>query len=427
VTIPAGVTVLPVQTLTLDAAGKPTVGTASATCSGFDDCITYMDNTREQHETAAQQTEEGRTKFVQQHNTTVKTTFDAVANQFAQIGQLMTNAVNSVNDDLTKMGIKATIKTKTIDSEPLEEDEKTGLIKVPKSMKAAFASRTNYTEVDMDKINEVTDAYNSLAGDLNKKAAEAQKMLRKCKVTKDQYDALARLMPADCGDTNSICGGRRDRTLGAMGMIEPILKRSKVVVEENERSSRGSNSEYSQCKSEFMSDAQVVLHGDIVSAAGGRKNLEKIIDPDKPLVTIRDENAYAEARDMAQAKNRRDARKRARDECSSTLFQELDREASEGREGLRQQNQNIVSALRDVADECGKIDPPSTSDDVQPKLQEDEGVTYACEEFKRAAQSATPPTGEDATDAANYGGQNSRMPSINPMSFPSPLNVTPVK
>ncbi len=412
-TVNAGLTVLPVQTLSLDANGKAVTGTASATCSGFEDCINYMDRTVEQHNSAAQTEEEARTTFVQQNNKVVKAMFNAVGDQFSKIGQMIVAGVKGINEQLVAIGIKATIKTKNVEGEALVENDKTGMIDMPKSMKAAFASRTSYTEID--SMDDVTSAYNSLAGDLNKKAADAQKMAIKCKVTKSNYDALLRIMPKDCSDTHAICA--RDKSLSSMGTMEDLLKRSSVSIDDTTTKSAAS-SEYNSCKREIMSDSQTVSMSDrrLSASAHGLELYDKVTH------VKRDED-YEAAEAEAVNDKKSEARQRIRDECSDVIFQELNGEAGNGREGLREQNQAIVAKLQDVTSACSRLETDAAT--AGKNMPEDEDVTSACEDFKSAVNAATPPQGEEATNAASTG--TSTNMSINPINLPTPMSATPAK
>lgn len=382
-----GNTVLPVQTLTLDASGKPTLGSSSVTCKGFDDCVTYLSNARDQHASAADQSTQDRQKFVDQHNASVKQSFQTVGAQFAQITQLLVAGVAGVNGDLANLGVKASVKTKQIDPEELATDDATGLIKMPKSMKAALAGQNAYSEIDDASTQTVTDAFNTMIGDLNKKAADAQKMKYKCKIAKSQYQALAGIMPNDCTNVASVCS-QRDRAASGVSSMETIFNASKVSPDDNP-TSLSKNSDYNSCKREIMQEANDPSPGEIRKAATDSGKI-KLQNADGS----RNEDGYDEARAEAVRLKRADATNQVRGDCGDVIFPPLDGLAGQGRGELAAQNQSLVKELRDVSDACANLKANPTTHEMP---TEDEDVTNTCQAFKDAANKAEPPKGEEET------------------------------
>ncbi|MGZ3654964.1 MAG: hypothetical protein ACXVB9_11515 [Bdellovibrionota bacterium] len=405
-TVTAGATVLPVQTLTLDAQGKPTIGSSSVTCSGFDDCITYLSNSRDQHAQAADQTTQDRQKFVDQHNASVKQAFGAVSAQFAQMSQLLVASVAGVNDDLAKLGVKASMKTKDVDGEDLKENDKTGLYDMPKSMKAAFAGSNAYSELDDSSSKDVADAYNTMIGDLNKKSGDAQKMKEKCKINKGEYQALAGIMPNDCSSVASVCS-TRDRAASGISQMEAIFDKSKVSPDDNP-TSLSRNSEYNSCKSQTMQQAAEPTASEIRAAAREMDNLSLTLADGH-----RDDDHWDEAREQAILKKKTAATNQVRTDCGDVIFPPLDALARQGRGPLESQNEQLVKLLRDVSDACANVKPdPSSKDGSLPT--EDDDVTRTCEAFKSAANKAEPPAGEAETGVPGTGVKSSSDPAINP-------------
>ncbi len=435
----AGETQIPMQTLTTDAAGKPVIGSTNASCAGFDDCINYLDRSRSDHEGAASKGEDDRLQFVNTHNSAVRAGFTQMSSSFGQMSQLILAGVKGINDDLAKIGIKATIKTKDVEGEQLVENEKTGMIDMPKSMKAAMAGQNAYTEIDDTK--DYTSAYNALIEQLNKKAVEAAKMKNKCKIVKGDYNAMASLMPKDCSDTRLICGGSKISQAG-FG-LEELFKKGQDTIDDNDRNS--ANRAYQQCKRDAMSDARTVTSAEIRRAAKEsglslkRKTpIKGSSDPDA-YIEESDSDARDEARDDAIAAKAEQARDRANQECNSLVFTQLDSLAKKARTGeLKGHNDKFVKSLRDMADACSLVPipkkPKPTKDkdgnDVEPEDppgrydEEAEDVTAACEEFKKAAASGDGPKGEEETKADSAGKSE---PATNPIVFPGAGTTAPAK
>jgi|GEM_PF-7104485 len=429
----AGETQIPMQTLTTDAAGKPTLGTTMASCAGFDDCINYLDRSKAEHEGAAQKGETDRKGFVDTHNSAVRAAFTQVSGAFGQMSSLILNGIKGVNDDLAKIGIKAALKSKDIEGEQLEENKDTGLINMPKSMKAAMAGQNAYTEID--KTDDVTTAYNSLIDQLNKKASEAAKMKGQCKITKADYEGKAALMPKDCSDTKAICAGSKVSQAGIS--LEELFKRGRNSTEEADRSTI--SREFATCKRDAISDAKNVTSSEIRRAARRDSiNLTKRNDAD--TADVRDSDAYDEAKETAAAEKTELARDRANQECGDLIFANLDTLSKKARtDGLKTSNDNLTKALRDMSDACARIPIPKKNAperDATGKVikeaeesagrydSEDEAVTTACEDFKKAAKAGEGPTDEEETKADSDGKSE---PATNPLSFPGGGSTAPAK
>lgn len=422
----AGETVIPMQTLTLDAAGKPTIGSTNAACAGFDDCLNYLDRSKSDHENAASKGEDDRGKFVQQHNTAVRAAFTLVSNQFGQMSQLFTQGVNAINGELAGFGVKGTLKTKDIKGEQLVENEKTGMIDMPKDMKAAMAGQASFAEIEDTK--EVSEAIRDLTKEMGKKRSDAAKMKNKCKIAKADYEGLSKLMPT-CTDTAAVCGGNKIPNAGIQ--MEELFRHSGVTVEDNERLT--AQRDYNQCKSQATSRARSVTPSEIRRAGNeyfdnktwNRKSTstnKETRDKENEEVAERRE----EAKEVAQAIRERSLEDTGREECNATLFASLDVLATKSRGNLKDQNKNIVQNLRDISDACMKVKKPPTkvsptgddSSEAAPDryASEDSDVTAACEAYKTTVGKATPPENEGETDVKKEG---SSEPAKNPFSLPS--------
>lgn len=423
----AGETMIPINTLVTGPDGKPTMGTTNAPCAGFDACMTYLDQSRASHDTAASKGEEDRAKFVDTHNTAVRAAFTTLGNQFGQMGQLITMGVKGITDDLAKIGVKASLKTKSVEGEPLVENEKTGMIDMPKNMKAALAAQSSYMEIEDTK--DVTTAYNDLAVELNRKASEAAKMKTKCKVDKKDYEAFANLMPKDCSQTKQICGGNRLAVAG-IGM-EDVFRRGQETIEDTTRST--ANSSYNQCKTSANNDARSVTSAEVNREL--RRSNPELAKKKKSDRDGEDDLAIEQAREDAIALRRREAEDRVREECNASIYASLDGLAGKGRnDTLRDQNKKLVQSLRDVNDACTAVEAPvrdvtkkSGTDDAFAPLPDryaetNDTVTEACEAFKSASKNAAAPTGEDPTVVAEDGKSEQ---TSNPLLFPG--SVAPAK
>lgn len=425
----AGETVIPMQILSTDPSGKPTIGTTNASCAGFDDCLNYLDRSKSEHESAAGKGEEDRGKFVDQHNTAVRAVFTQLGSQFGQMSQLMTAGINAINGELAGIGVKGTLKTKDIKGEQLVENEKTGMIDMPKDMKAAMAGQTNFSEIDDTK--EVSEAIRDLAREIGKKRAEANKMKAKCKIAKADYERFQSLMPKECSDTAAICKGSKITNAGVQ--MEDLFRRSQVTLEDNEK--LNTSREYNQCKAQARSDARSVTAGDIKKA--GRSIYGENYRRPTPTGTdstardlARDEfnDMKDEARDAAIAQRERDAEDRVREECNAIVLSSLDGLAQKARSDvLKSQNTKLVQSLRDLGEACNKVPKPAigrapaageteTESPADRYANEDSDVTAACEAYKQAAKDAKPPEGEEETKVTNDGNVT---PAVNPFSVPS--------
>ncbi len=429
----AGETVIPMQTLTSDATGKPTIGTTNASCAGFDDCLNYLERSQSEHESAASKGEEDRAKFVDQHNTAVRAAFTQLSSQFGMMSQLMAQGINSINGELAGAGVKGTLKTKDVKGEPLVENEKTGMIDMPKDMKAALAGISNFSEVEDTK--EVTEGIHELRKELAKKRSEAMKMKSKCKIEKADYEAFSGLMPKECSETAEICGGTKLSNAGIQ--MEDLFRRSGVSIEDNARLT--ASREYNQCRSQASRNSRNVTNADIRRAAKRGEYLDQLYE--ETTVTIgtgetaktktkkeRNQDIYDDARDDAIAQKEYDQQDTIRAECNGLIYSSLDGLAKKSRsKTLKDQNSALVQALRDIGDACNKVPKPRpakrSSDNSGEETEtperyanEDSDVTAACEAYKTAAKAAKPPEGEDET---KVDGSSKAEPAKNPFDLPS--------
>lgn len=431
----AGETVIPMQTLTLGADGKPTIGNTNASCSGFDDCLNYLDRSKSEHESAAQKGETDRKNFVDQHNSAVRSAFSILSNQFGQMSQLITQGINGINSDLANIGVKGTLKTKEIKAEPLVENEKTGMIDMPKDMKAAMAAESNYSEIEDTK--EVSEGIRDLAREVAKKRSEASKMKSKCKLTAEDYAKLEGLMPKDCADTAAMCGGNRVPQ-AAVG-LEDLFKRGLVNPDDADKSSNTSR-EYNQCRNQVMNSARNVTTAEITRAAGGSKNIYSYSTSTNTATGTtsvkreRNDDEYDRAREDAIALKQAEAEERARNECSVALLTTVEGLAKKARgskgDVIKNQNEKLATALRDINEACAQAakeykasnrrapsSTDTTTDGDKPELFQntDDRVTNACEAFKAAAKAGKKPEGEEETGAPT----DKSEPTRNVIEFPT--------
>lgn len=403
ISINSGQTTISMQNLQLDASGNPTVGSTSASCSGFDDCINYMDRSLTEHQNAAQKAETDRKNFVEQHNTAVKSAFDVVSKQFAQMGQSLVASVGNINNDLTKLGLKAALKTKDVEGEELTPNENTGIMNMPKSMKAALAGRNTYTEMDEDTVKAVTEEFDAKLADMNKTAIAAAKMNAQCKINKSEYQALGNFVK-QCSNTQALCGG--SAMTSTVPNLANIFRKSGEKVDDN-NDIKSVMSDYNSCKRDMLNEAKSVGIDEVNAAAIAKTG--KPIDPESTTNAI----SYAGFEDIARNKKKIQAKQDIHDECDSKIFESLGTLAGAARsDGLAKQNGNILQKLKDISDACGSATfNPSTG-----KYDENEEVNNACEAFKSEAEHAKAPDDQEPTNADKANG--SSKSSSNPISLP---------
>lgn len=434
----AGETVIPMQTLTLGADGKPTIGNTNAACSGFDDCLNYLDRSKAEHEGAVQKGETDRKNFVDQHNTAVRSAFSILSNQFGMMSQLITQGINGINTDLANIGVKGTLKTKEIKGEPLTENEKTGMIDMPKDMKAAMAAQSNYSEIEDTK--EVSEGIRDLAREIAKKRGEAAKMKSKCRLEAQDYAKLEGLMPKECSDTAAMCGGNRVPQ-AAVG-LEDLFKRGLVNPDDADKNSNTSR-EYNQCRSQVMNSSRSVTNAEIQAAArrGGHNIYTTVPNTSTSTSTStrsrreKNDEEYDMARDEAIAFKQAEAEERARNECSVALLTTVEGLAKKARgskgDVIKNQNEKLATALRDINEACAQAAKdykaanrrqpaaePAAGDTEKPELFQntDDRVTAACDAFKAAAKAGKAPEGEEETKAPTDG---KTEPAKNVIEFPT--------
>jgi hypothetical protein len=396
-TIDSGVTNLSVQTLSNDASGKPVTSSGTVQCKGFDDCINFLDRSKSSHDDAVNSQTLERDKFVQNNNKALAATMDTVSGQFSQITAMISQGVNALNLDLVNMGIHGTLKTKTADGEQLEQDDTTKLYKMPKSMKAAFSGRNSYQEIDDQSTSDVVNSYNDMVQTMNQKSTEAAKMKAKCRITKPEYDALAGLMPADCGNTKVVC---TDKSQAAMSQMDAIFRKSELTPPDDFSSISSTVSSYNSCKSEIVNQAV----SDFQAAAPAPSTVSNGTGgTDQYAQMLRDRNqAQAEVKSKAYAEGRA--------QCSDALMGPLLTDAGQGRSGdLVQQNTGLVNSYKAILDACSAQSPP-----------DEEAVAAACNGFKKAAKNAQPPAGEDESKAD--GSTSSTPVLVNPLT-PGAINA----
>ncbi len=398
-----------VETLSLDANGKPTRGTAKVTCTGFKDCIDYLEGTMRQHQSAQQKSEEDRSNFVENHNTAASSTLDILSKKMAELSQVLTGGIAGVKAGLSEAGVATTLEPKAVEVEELAFDDNTKLMKVPKEMKKALAGRNSLMELDKDEIKKVTDDYNSRVGELNKKAVEVANQARKCKIEKADYEGLASIMPKNCTPVSQICS--RDRVARGAADLESLFKRSQDDPENSDFEKVSSNSDYRSCKMDAKQEAEKDLNDDaaIAEYARGRDGVDVYVGPvDGVSATSQiDEKLRTKYRALMKKEAETAMNTIVRGECADVVTSGLKNLAAKGRGNLSTQNGKIVQALADVNAACS-VDP--FDEEAQAAAVE------ACQAYVKTVKAAKAPDNEEPTEAS--GGSGSKN-SSNPLTLPS--------
>jgi len=87
-------------------------------------------------------------------------------------------------------------------------------------------------------------------------------------------------------------------------------------------------------------------------------------------------------------------RKNSRQDCGDFVLGALAAEANASRDTLREQNSDIVEALKAVSTSCSEVEV-----DEKGKMKQDSEVTEKCEAYKRVVGDAKAPEGEAETGA----------------------------
>ena len=366
--------VLTLQTLTLDQQGRPTMGTSNTTCVGFNECNNVLERYQTSHNDQATAQEETRKKFVQDNNKTVQTAMSGVAAQFTEVSKLFMTEVEKLNKDLAAAGVTSALKTKNVEGEKLEADEKTGLFKTPKDMKAALAGQGVLTE--LDSTTETESAMRDQANEINAKVKDAFTTKGKCAVKKSDYDAVASAFNS-CEEEKVCQGDRVGRMLRSM---ERLMRKSQAKPDGDDKDTL--SKDYLAC----------------VKGAKANKNTSSTSDASSTLAINSTTDATERARLATraleqQAKREEEQRKERADEiesCGASAVDDLDALAKDSRDSLRDKNSKITEGAKRVATAC----PEDKAE-----------AAAACRDIKSAASNFTPPDdGETKLDDSGAGG-----------------------
>lgn len=386
VNVDSGTTTMTIPNLAVDAQGNPNASQTSTTCNGFKECINVLDQAKSSHEKAVQTETQNQAAFVKQYNSDLQTNMGAIAENFNTMSQLITSAVTGLNTDLAKLGVTAHLETKQVEGEALEPDDKTKLFKVPTNMKAAFAGLSGYTE--LGETNEVTSALNERRAALSKKMGEAIKMKNACMITKKDYESIARRLECDEKD---ICSDGLEQMISP---LEAILHKSQENVS-TKREDSEITKKYESCSSKGADEAKQI-----------QSKLDSIEVPDQPdkkppqkikLNDKKEEYVSAEYTEWEKAnkeynklstqerelKSRLERAKLGDKNCITNAIRALDSLAEKSRDTVKVSNDKFMNAIRKIGKACRNDDP--------------DAAVKACNQAKRLAQTAEPPTDEGPT------------------------------
>lgn len=404
--ISAGPSEMQIDTLTTDAAGKPTPGSTSVSCVGFKDCIDYLDRNAATHQSAQEKTQQDRSTFAENHNNAVRSSLDIVGRKFAEVSETLNQGLAMVNASLSEVGVGVSIEPKNAETEELVEDENTNLIKMPKSLKAAIAGRTAFTEFEKGSDEKVVNAYNEVAGEIGKKKAEALGMSAKCKIEKEDYKTLLGIMPKGCTPANQICA--RNRMATGAATMEDLLKRSVDKIDDNENTRVLATSDYKSCVADAKAEVTEAINNDDTIAEYAKNKGADIYrkSADSGVNDAIDLGERAKYRGQMKKELDADAKNTVRGECSDTITNSLMSLAAKGRGTLANQNRSIVQKMADVNSAC-----------MADEAERDDLAEKACQDFVKSVNAAKPPENEDPTGAAFTKGSST---SDNPINLQLP-------
>ncbi len=367
-----GATVLNVQGLAMDQSGKPTLNTSQVQCRGFNECLTFLEQSRTHNEQQVQTQTQEREKFVQDHNKNVDTALQSMAPQFTAISELIGRAVGEVNQDLAKSGVNSAVKTKQVDGETLSQNDKTRLYDMPKNMKSALAANGSYTEIE--DTSEITTSLNSRLQELNKKVADAYRKKAQCAIKKEDYASIANKLPTSCRG-EEVC--RRDRTASLMTALEGLFNRTQSNPDRENNNSGKVAREYNSC---------------VRSAKAGDKNASRISILENRLSSLQAASGD-KSKEIAAAQGeldrlREEASKDSGDEakfCSEQAANDLGTIAGSSRDPYKKNNQDLLAELGKMSEACGNS--PADVDAAE----------QACKDFKEKANGATIASDEGET------------------------------
>lgn len=389
-----GITSLNVQALSTDQSGRPTLQNQQVQCRGFNECLTFLEQSKTHHEDQVQSQTVEREKFVQDHNKNVDLAIGAIAAQFGMIGDLMTRSIAEVNQDLTKASVNASVKSKQVDGETLSQNETTKIYEMPKNMKSALAAKGSYTEIE--DTAEVTQSLNDRLRELNKKVNEAFRKKSQCNVKKSDYEALASYLPRDCDDGAAVL--RADRTVQMMPTLEALLRKTGVNPKPDDRDDISQR--YRSCMAGLRNTSSVGENDGEVREDIRRleRRIQLSSDADEKK-TLNQQIARKEAELDGIRSANRSAVDEERKMCSEQALGALDAISKEARnESYTDNNSKVLTALRRLSEARAANDKDEAS--------------LACADLKAAARSASIPAdeGETPENASSGSGVTNPIP-----------------
>ncbi|MCO5143457.1 MAG: hypothetical protein M9962_10250 [Oligoflexia bacterium] len=361
-----GNTTLNVSTVSLDQnTGKPTVSQSQVQCKGFNECISFLDKSKAHHRSQETKQTKEREEFVQQHNKTIQGAMSAVGAQFGAISQMFVDAAGALTQEFDLFGVKEAVKTKQIEGEALVANEKTGLYDMPKSMKAAFAGTASYSELDTPES--LAGAIGERKNVLNKKLVDAAKKKAQCDIKKADYEEIAKRL-GSCS-AESICKGT---TLsGSIRSLERLMRKSQKNPDKDEKDRL--YEEHDKCVRQARNTKGNLNEADALLLQGSTKE-EKIA-----------------ALESKRSETKKDQEEEIKN-CSISALESIDALAGDSRGVLKTNNEDITSALKEMAGSC-PADPDAAAD--------------ACEKAKKAAEKAELPDNEGETPIRGSGDDDS--------------------
>ncbi|MGE3262230.1 MAG: hypothetical protein AB7K68_10665 [Bacteriovoracia bacterium] len=368
INVDAGTTAISIPNLQLDAQGAPSSSAATVTCAGFQECINVLSTARDSHEKAKQTETLNQEKFVETHNSDIQTLMGGIATSFTSMSEMITSATAGLNADFAKYGISASLESKTVKGEELEKDDKTGLFKTPKDMKAAFAGVGSY--VEMGDTDDVLKSIEKRRSAIGKKFTEAAKMKSQCALKKSDYASIANAL-GDC-DAEKIC--KASNMTKMFTPLEAMLRKSQDKADKDDRSKI--SAKYTSC----MSRAK--------NASGDDDDADEVDSAMISAADTKEERKALLALRSSQLKEKKNAKKAAVSEekrsCAEQAANELDTLANDSRSSVRVKNGSISAAIKDIAEKCGE-------DGAEPGVFDTDGAASACTTAKNLLDNYTPP------------------------------------
>lgn len=359
-------TVLNIQSLSKDASGNVSLSNTQTSCVGFDECINVMDRVEKSHIDQLEAQKKERDGFVKSSNDTISGQMALIAGQFSAASEIFAGASNAINEELTKAGVTASVKTKQVEGEELKKNEKTGLYDLPKNMKGALAGLGSYTEID---ASDVASAYNSRMGELNKILADAGKSKAACEIKQSNLDEIVSRL-GEC-DAKKLCDPKRQSNF--IKPVEELLTRSrKEGKTESLRSGDGVTSDFDRCMKNARDDSRSSSK-DSTDSYVQLQLLKEMKEQGKDISGI---GGSEEKKQKQKLEDQKD--------CADDAFRSLDALSSDSRESMKGINGQIMKQLQDITNACsdgeeGAADAEAACDAVKRTVRKfslpDEGET----------------------------------------------------